>query len=236
MSDSVMLRNLIRKRDRAALASLMVDDKTPYASMVMTATDPTGNILLLLSDLAVHSQNIAMNGSVSLLFEDDFGITDPLLGLRVSLQATMAKTEQADHKRRYLNRHPGAQEFAGFSDFQFYKADVKRLHFVAGFGQINWVEKQNYLLSDDCCDLISAIEEDVINHMNEDHKAAIGLIAVNLAGKQGGDWIMTGLDPEGYDFRNGSETARLSFENPVSNADEIRNELTLAAAKARSVS
>lgn len=236
MPDSKMIRSLIRKKDRAALASLMAANSVPYASMVMTATDQAGDILLLLSDLAIHSQNVAANGAVSLLFEDDFNEEDPLMSLRVSAQAHLTKTEDSSDKERYLNRHPSAAEFASFGDFHFYKAKIDRLHFVAGFGHIDWVEHKDYHIPAQVCDSIQGIESDVIQHMNADHTDAINLIATKLLGKKSGDWIMTGLDTEGCDFRLAMETARFTFDNLVKNAGDSRKEFVTAATKARALS
>jgi heme oxygenase (biliverdin-IX-beta and delta-forming) len=236
MSDSKMIRTLIRKKDRAALASLMTEELAPYASMVMTATDQAGNILLLLSDLAIHSQNAAKNDTVSLLFEDEFGGEDPLMSLRVSVQATLVKTEDSYDKERYLARHPSAAEFADFGDFHFYKAQVNRLHFVAGFGHIDWLENADYLLPEKICANICEIESDIVQHMNTEHADSIELIAKALLGKQSGGWYMTGIDTEGCDFRLGVDTARLSFENLVKNAADSRKELVEATAKARAIS
>ena len=39
-------------------------------------------------------------------------------------------------RRRYLDRHPEAEMFAGFGDFAFYRMAIARAHLVAGFGRI----------------------------------------------------------------------------------------------------
>jgi hypothetical protein len=44
-------------------------------------------------------------------------------------------------------------------------------------------------------------------------------------------WLMTGVDVEGCDLRCGIETARLDFEYPLTNAQEVRAELTRLAGK-----
>ena len=41
-------------------------------------------------------------------------------------------------------------------------------------------------------------------------------------------WVLTGVDPEGCDLRQGAETARLWFDEPVRDADGPRAELVRA--------
>src|SRR5438874_13220587 len=76
-------RRLIRTRDHAALATSFAG--RPYVSLVATACDSDASPLLLLSDLAQHTQNLAAESRVSLLFENTGGHADPLAGPRLSL-------------------------------------------------------------------------------------------------------------------------------------------------------
>ena len=46
-------------------------------------------------------------------------------------------------------------------------------------------------------------------------------------------WLLTGVDPEGCDLRQGAETARLWFDAPVGDADGARAELVVARSGAR---
>ena len=64
-------RRLIRARDHAALATSL--DGWPYASLVAVACDIDASPLLLLSDLAQHTSNLADDPRISLLFEDTSG-------------------------------------------------------------------------------------------------------------------------------------------------------------------
>ena len=75
-------RRLLRSRDRAAIATSL--HGAPYASLVLVATDLDASPLLLLSDLAQHSRNIAFEPRVSLLFDATEGHPDPLAGPRLT--------------------------------------------------------------------------------------------------------------------------------------------------------
>jgi putative heme iron utilization protein len=85
-------RRLIRSARSAALATLAGDDAAdePYASLVLVAAAQDGCPILLLSDLADHSRNIARDDRVSLLFDDTADLADPLTGARVSVQGRAA--------------------------------------------------------------------------------------------------------------------------------------------------
>jgi hypothetical protein len=99
--------------------------------------------------------------------------------------------------------------------------------------------------------------------MNEDHREAVRAIANEIAGLPGEalpgedlpgealpgedlpgedlpgedlpgeDWSMSGIDPEGVDFRSSGGSARVAFETPVHTAAEARRELVRLTTAAR---
>ena len=88
-------RNLLRRLDRASLASALPGDEGtawPYASLVLVAVDHDLAPILLLSDLAEHAKAIAADSRVSLLFDGTAGLEQPLTGPRVSLLGRAART------------------------------------------------------------------------------------------------------------------------------------------------
>src|SRR5476651_1609890 len=86
------VRALMRNSDRASLATIQMDG-APYASLVLLALDLDASPLLLLSDLAEHSRNIARDSRVSLLIDGTAGLDDPLTGSRASLTGKAAPIE-----------------------------------------------------------------------------------------------------------------------------------------------
>jgi len=69
------VRRLARSVDRAALATTLADGR-PYASLVLLAWDFDGAPLLLLSDLAEHSRNLARDPRQALLIDGTGGLAD----------------------------------------------------------------------------------------------------------------------------------------------------------------
>ncbi len=131
-------RALMKAQSTAALGTLM--DGAPYVSLVLIAFDADGSPLLLLSRLAQHSKNLLADPRVSLLFDGTGGLDEPLTGPRLTVLGSVAACPDPEALDRYLARHPSAEVYAGFSDFNLYKVSVSRAHYVAGFGQIRWIE------------------------------------------------------------------------------------------------
>lgn len=215
-------RALIRACDRAVLSTATADSGWPYGSLVMTACDHAARPLLLISDLAVHTKNLAADGRASLLFDGTGGLDNPLTGARVTVLGRLTQSENPALIARYTARHPDSEMYLGFADFHLFEMTVERAHIVAGFGAIHWIDSEDLLFDATRHAELSEAEADIVTHMNEDHSDAVGLYATNLLGLDAGDWRMTGIDPEGFDLRDGGRVARLDFENPVENAESAR--------------
>lgn len=226
-------RTLIRTCDRATLATAMADDGTPYASLVLTATDHGARPLLLLSDLADHTKNLNADPAASLLFDGTAGLANPLTGARVTVQGRLQKVDTPDLRARFVARHPSAAVYSGFKDFNLYRMSVTKAHLVAGFGRIHWVDGGAVVFGTDGKKALADAETDIVDHMNSDHSDAVGLFANVLLDKPGAGWRMTGIDPEGVDLRLGGTVGRLGFHTPVRDAQEARRELVRLTKAAR---
>jgi len=225
----VVARRLLRRLDRASLATSLAGG--PYASLVLVATAPDGAPLLLISDLAQHTMNIAADPRVSLLYDDTFGLQEPLTGLRVTVLGRATRTSDLVFEERYLARHPSAARYADIADIHFYRVAVSRAHVVAGFGRIDWIAADD-LLPPRVGALIG-VEGSIVHHMNADHADIVALYANVLLGRPGADWRLTGIDAEGVDLRREGETARLDFLTPVEDAPSARAALIRLAKEAR---
>jgi heme iron utilization protein len=235
-----LCRRLMRSQGHTVLATSLVDDtgSRPYASLVAVAYDIDASPLLMISDLAQHSRNIAADGRVSLLF-DGGGLSagaDPLAEPRLSLLGQAVRRDDEGCRARFVARHPSAAAYAGFGDFHVYRVEIGRGHLVAGFGRISWIEAGELRFAADASALAAA-EAAIVAHMNTDHADALALYATRLLHRPEGAWRMTGIDPEGIDLRCGNETARLDFADntvaPVRDPVGARQALVELAARAR---
>jgi heme iron utilization protein len=247
MNESVdhgrLCRHLMRRQAHAALATSLPGEPPggpsvrPYVSLVAVACDIDASPLLLLSDLAQHSRNIAADPRVSLLFDGDVrSAADPLAEPRLSLLGEAVRSDDKQLLARFVARHPGAAAYAGFGDFHLYRVTIGRGHLVAGFGRISWIEPDELRFADDTWGLAEA-EAAIIAHMNNDHADAVALYATRLLHRAGTGWRMTGIDPEGIDLRGDIDTARLDFADhalsPVRDAGSARQALIALVATAR---
>ena len=209
---AVTSRLLARCCTRAALATSL--NGAPYASLVLFAVDVDASPLLLLSDLAQHSRNIAFDPRISLLIDATEGHPDPLTGPRLTLMGCAMKIDDSRRLGRFVSHHPSSAGYAGFRDFHLYRVVVDRAHLIAGFGRIDWIDGDNFSFALDAGALAEA-ESEILKHMNTDHQDTVLHYAHGLLGRSGTGWQMTGIDPEGMDLRGDGETARYEFATPV---------------------
>lgn len=233
LSPAVAARTLMRCALKGSLATLDISSGHPYASLVTIATDVDGTPLFLISTLAAHTKNLVSDARASLLFDGTDAAGDPLAGGRITVVGRATRTQRATARQRFLSRHPAASGYADFPDFAFYELEIERAHFIGGFGRIVDLAPSDLLIDIKDSPQLVAAHDDIVEHMNEDHSAAIALYATVLAGAPGGPWRMTGLDPEGLDLVCDGTTCRVPFAKTVRTPEEARQELVALAGQAR---
>ncbi len=227
-------RTLVRRGLKAALATLTRPSGDPHVSLVTVATNARGAPLLLISKLALHTQNLLADSRASLLFDGTSAIGDPLAGGRVTLAGRVQATAAATERRRFLARHPEAEIYADFPDFGFYTLEIERAHFIGGFGRIVSLQPSDLLLDLTGAEALLEAESDIAQHMNADHADALALYAIHRGLHKGGTWRMTGLDPEGFDaVSSDGSVARIPFAQRVLTPNAARLEFVRMAADAR---
>jgi hypothetical protein len=230
-----LARSLLRRSRQGALATLMAGSGDPYCSLVNVASHPDGSPILLISRLALHTQNLLGDARVSLML-DERAEGDPLEGSRIMLAGRAEEAAGSDLeilRRRYLNAHPTAEVFVDFKDFSFFRIRPAGAHLVAGFGRIVDLKPPQFLTDiSDAAALLEA-EQGAIDHMNADHREATNLYATRLLGADTADWRCTGCDPDGIDLQAGTTTLRLDFPERVTGPGELRKMLVRLAGEAR---
>src|ERR1700681_2631153 len=208
-----LARSLLRRSRQGALATLMARSGDPYCSLANVATHADGSPILLISRLALHTQNILADARISLML-DERAEGDPLEGSRIMLAG---RAEQASGdavatlRRRYLNAHPSAEAFVDFKDFSFFRIRPAGAHLVAGFGRIVDLRPEQFLTEMSDAGALLEAEQGAIEHMNADHRDAMKLYATRLLGAEPADWCCTGCDPDGIDMRGRPTTLPLDF-------------------------
>jgi heme iron utilization protein len=223
-------RQLMRCGERAVLATSLRG--SPYASLVLVAVDLDASPLMLLSDLAQHSRNIAFDPRVSLLLDGTEGHADRLDGPRLTVLGRVEATTDPRLLARFTARHPSSALYAGFADFRVYRLVVERGHLVAGFGRIEWIEAADLLFPGDIAALAAA-EPAIVTQMNRDHAEMVNLFPRTVPDGDKTGWVMTGIDPDGIDLRREGKTARVDFPAPATTPEAARAGLVQLAEKAR---
>jgi len=230
-----LAKSLLRRRRQGALATLMAGSGDPYCSLVNVASHADGSPILLISRLAVHTRNILADPRVSLML-DERAAGDPLEGARIMLAGRAEEASEGELdtlRRRYLNAHPSAENFANFKDFSFFRIRPSGAHLVAGFGRIVDLKPEQFLTDIADAGALLEAEQGAVEHMNADHREAMNLYATRLLGAEAADWRCTGCDPEGIDLQAGSATLRLDFPERVTGPGELRKILVKLAEQAR---
>jgi hypothetical protein len=225
-------RRLIRSGRYASLGTLERESGAPYVSLASTATDFDGAPVILISTLAVHTQNLLVDPMVSILFAE-IGAGDPVGHPRVSVVGTARKVEDEAPRRRFLERHEAARFYAGFADFSFWRIEPRGAHLVAGFGRIVDLKPVDLLVATEGAEGLSGAEAEAVAHVNEDHRDTLELYATKLLGRRPGAWRVTGIDPEGCDLALEDETARLLFAELVKTPGDLRKAFRTLADAAR---
>ena len=230
-----VVQDMLRSALTGSLATISKSNGGPYASLITCATTPEGNPIFLLSDLAVHTQNLKENPRAALLIDGTGVREDALTGNRVTLMGEVTLSEDQTVKTRFLSRHPYASFYAGFQDFGFYVLQVESAHFIGGFGRIIDIPFDDIAISVSDAQALIDAESSIIEHMNEDHVDSLNLYArcfLNTS-PYGGSWRMTGIDPQGIDIVRSRIGQRLRFQSLIKSPEQAQAQLRALSDAAR---
>jgi len=199
----------------------------PFGSVMPYALDERGAPLLLISTMAMHTQNLEADSRASLLVTQPGWTEDPLAGGRVSLMGRASRVpdrERPGAREAYLARHPNAAFWVEFEDFAFWRLEVSDVYFVGGFAAMDWVTGEGYAAA--WPDPLADAAEDIVAHMNDDHSAALLTLARAHADADAEEATMLSVDRLGFRVRVRSgerlHGARISFPREVTTAEECR--------------
>jgi heme iron utilization protein len=201
----------------------------PFGSLVTVAVDNRGRPLVLLSQLAEHTQNLGDCANASILLAEVTPPgTSPLSRGRVTLLGPcrpVSETERDAVSAIFLAAHPDAAQYAGFKDFAYYCLEPVALRYVGGFGRMSWVSAEEYLAAEP--DPLAPHVEGILEHMNADHADAALNYARAFAGIMDAEnAMMTAVDRYGFDLTattpSGTKNARIAFDTPVRTTEEVR--------------
>jgi heme oxygenase (biliverdin-IX-beta and delta-forming) len=136
---TIVLQQLIRGRMIAALGTL--HQGAPFVSMVTFAAARNGSLILHVSRLAAHTQDMLVSPDVSLLITESEGagkMPQALARVTVQGRAKMLDCDSekyTDARDIYMSRFPDAAPLFEFSDFSIFVIEPVSARVIAGFGQ-----------------------------------------------------------------------------------------------------
>lgn len=201
----------------------------PFVSVMPYAPDERGRPLVLISGLAMHTQNLDADPRASLLVVQA-GHEDPLAMARVTLMGRAERLpapDQAAAREAYLARHPNAVHWVDYGDFAFWRLGLTDVYFVGGFGAMDWLPVEGYATARP--DPLADAGPGIIEHMNRDHADALILYARVLGPVAADAAEMVAVDRLGFKLRarvgDGLEGCRIGFPREVTDAEQCRRVL-----------
>lgn len=233
-------RTLLATSKQGSLATLDPRDGAPHASLVELLPTSRGDVIFFTSNLAVHTTNLKLDERASVLVWDTSDGDDILAQQRMTIVGEFVEEPKTDElAQAWVELHPGAKNYLGFKDFNFYRLVTRRARYIAGFGRMDWIDAETFAAATP--DPIAASAPGIIAHMNEDHEHNLIDYARAFLGRSSASAAkMKGIDRYGFDVVVSDEdgepsVARLMFSKEIASAREARAELVAFAKKAREV-
>jgi len=202
------------------------------------ALDLAGRPLFLISNMAMHTQNLKADPRCSLFVGQSNVDDDPLGTARATLVGVaepVPATDLTSVRGIYLARHENSRYWVDFSDFSFFRLQPVDLYYVGGFGVMGWVEARDY--EDAAPDPLADAASGILAHMNTDHIDSMILLARFHAGVEAMEATMTSVDRLGFTLRlktnDGMKGVRINFLHEVATPKETRTVLVEMVRQAR---
>ncbi|RRV66512.1 HugZ family protein [Stutzerimonas stutzeri] len=202
----------------------------PFGSVVPYCLDATGWPLILISRIAQHTRNLKADGRCSLLVgeraAEDVQAASRLTLLAEARQLDDAATVEAA-AQRYYSYFPESQDYHRVHDFDFWVLKPVRWRYIGGFGAIHWLDQ--VALVNPFAAEAGEVERGMVEHMNDDHAAAIAHYVEQAGLPRESAARMTGIDSEGFHLRIGQALHWLAFPEPCATPGAVRQALVAMA-------
>ena len=202
----------------------------PFGSLMPYALDLEGRPLFLISNMAMHTQNLKADPRVSLFVAQAAEGGDPLGAARATLigpAEPVPQSEVASAREVYVSKHENSRHWVDFADFGFFRLEPVDIYYVGGFGVMGWVDARDYEVAS--ADPLVTAANGIIAHMNADHVDAMILLARTHSGLEAAEASMTSVDRLGFYLRlrttEGMKGTRIKFQHEVRSPEETRNVL-----------
>lgn len=230
-SHAERVRTLIALASIATLSTLSRKQPGfPFGSLMPYALDPEGRPIFLISNMAMHTQNLKSDPRSSLFVAQTAIDGDPLGAARATLigeARPVPERDLATAREAYLAAHENSRYWVDFADFGFFRMNLLDVYYVGGFGVMGWVASSDY--EGAAPDPLATDAPGILAHMNADHVDSMILLARTHTGIGATDAAMTSVDRLGFYLRlrtsEGMKGARINFDHEVRTPQEARTVL-----------
>ncbi|QKJ66541.1 pyridoxamine 5'-phosphate oxidase family protein [Deefgea piscis] len=130
---------LLRQTQHGVLATQsLVLPGYPHASWLPLVLDEAGRIVLVMSRLAEHTQNVLLDEKVSFLVHEP---SATLSGARLTILGDLQPVpDDPLLLARLARQNPQLASYLAMADFSVWRLWPRRARYIAGFGKMGWIE------------------------------------------------------------------------------------------------
>jgi len=179
----------------------------PFGSLAPYALRADGTPFVLISAIAQHTRNLERDPRCSLFVRDPMSDSggDAQASWRVTVLGRARKLAAAGEEleelyARYVARVPDAPKYGSAHDFAFWELVPEKLRAIGGFGAIRWLAPET-LVTDPLARGWREGAARVIEHMNDDHEAALLDIAAARGGARPAHARIVAVETAGFLLR-----------------------------------
>ena len=189
----------------------------PFGSLMPYALDAQGQPLFLISNMAMHTQNLRADPRCSLFLTQAGTDGEPLGAARATLVGEALPVPEGQllpAREAYLAQHENSRNWVDFADFHFFRLNVVDVYYVGGFGVMGWVAAAEYAVAEP--DPLMNSAAGILSHMNADHQDSMRELARRYAQVEATGAAMTRVDMKGV---------RINYPEEARTAQEVRTQL-----------
>lgn len=206
----------------------------PFGSYVDYILNEKGWPIVLLNNMAVHSENIRYSKKVSLYIQlPTLPYTQTLAAIsRVTILGnieTVPQDELNAMKFAFVLHHPHTEAIIDSNKFQLYQIKPSNIFFAGGFGvSSDWVNVSDYEVARP--DVIANEVGNILSRVNIDKQDELKLMCKHFLQTRDLDQVrIQSIDRLGIDLRvkkgNSVKEYRIGFRHPVNSSEDAKSEL-----------
>lgn len=227
---SKIARAFMKNWDCGVLSTQLTKDSNdfPFGTVAPFVLTEEGEVVILISNIAIHTKNILENPRVGFTVFDMEAVNkqaSPRVCLTGNAELVDEKNDPERYKNvseRYFTFFPAARNYFQAHGFYFYAIRPNHVHFIRTFGQIYTFDAEDFwhLPTPDW----KGTEDKAIEHMNDDHQDALKKYALKYLEADSDEVSLVTVDGEGFHIKVDENIHYINFLNPAFDQEGLRRE------------